>query len=96
MEKQLSGKIKIVEQGDNAAIVYVQPTGATNNVSFDANGISINGTAAMPISYSSAFQTTALSNTFGLIGSMYFSNIASFSWSSSVSSNSTTMYLKTS
>jgi hypothetical protein len=74
MEKQLSNRIKIVEDGNRAAIVYVDPDGTQKNLMFDNAGVYINTsntiltTAAasdgsstlMPLSYSSQFQTATL------------------------------------
>jgi hypothetical protein len=51
--------------------------------------------ALMPLGYSSACQTATLSNTFGLKTSIYYSNIVGFSWSSSISGNSISVYLVT-
>jgi hypothetical protein len=38
-----SSSIRIVEQGENASIVYTNPTGKTNIILFNGNGIYFNG-----------------------------------------------------
>jgi hypothetical protein len=70
MERQLSDKLKIVEAGDNAAIVYQHPDGSKKNIFFDKGGVYANSTLAldatntieMPLAYSSAFQTATLAS----------------------------------
>jgi hypothetical protein len=103
MERQLSGKIKIVEQGDNSDIVYVAPDGANQVLRFNEQGVYLNSTAsilttAMPVSYSSAFQTATLASTFVQIASplLAFANIVNYSFTSTVNGVSTTIAIKTS
>jgi hypothetical protein len=68
MEKQLSDKIKIVEQENNSEIVYVGVDGSKKGILFNADGVYVNTTIAldatntieMPLAYSSAFQTATL------------------------------------
>ena len=72
MERQLSDKLKIVESGDGAAIVYINPDGSSKDILFNKAGVYVNDTIGldatntieMPLSYSSAFQTATLASTF--------------------------------
>jgi hypothetical protein len=98
MDQQLTPSIKIAEQGENAYIIYVNPSNKTQQILFNNSGIYFNGTnitAYMPLSYSSAFQTATLSSAFQQTGLLAFANIANYSFTSTVNGASTTIAIKT-
>jgi hypothetical protein len=109
MTQLLSDKLKIVEQANDVALVYVDGDGTQKNILFNKNGVYLNTTNSilttamasnasstlMPLSYSSAFQTATLSNTFQQTGLLAFANIVGFSITSTVNGISTTIAIKT-
>jgi hypothetical protein len=99
MEKQLSKKLKVVEQGNDVKIEFKDPTGVLKDIRFGTGGISLSTnailTTAMPLAYSSGFQTATLSNTFQQTGLLAFANIVGYSFTSTVNGASTTIAIKT-
>lgn len=99
MERQLSDRLKIIELGNNATLQYQHPDGTLKYLAFDNSGISISTnailTTAMPVAYSSGFQTATLASTFMQPSQIAFANIAGFSITSTVNGVSTTYALKT-
>jgi len=100
---QIGKNLRVAEQGENASIIYRDPTNGEKYLAFNANGIYVNSTQAftdvlaakMNLTYSSGFQTATLASTFMPIAALSFADAVGASWLSTVSAGSTVYAIKT-